>query len=323
MDLDGVRQGNGSKEAGTKRDRPDLSIVIVTHESEEYLPRCVQSVYRATQGISFEIIMVDNASKDNLVELARAEFPEVKIIENKRNEGFAHGVNQGVSIASGRVLTILNPDTQLYPDTLKVLLDFLDRHPSDCVVGARTVDEMGRSVPSCRSLPHIGNILKYPISFLLRGRRLKNPNRFLLDLWDQNKTVDLMEYNGYVTGACLVTRLDFFREMGGFDERYFLYCEDADFCSHMRRSGHHAFLISEASVIHWGGRSASRNPLTRLYFVEAYLHYIHKNLTFVHGLAYQAGLFFLVVVWTLKAWVRRDRTEAKILLQSLRCFNPA
>jgi len=304
------------------KDLPDLSLVIVTFKSKEYLPRCIRSIYQATQGISFETIVVDNASGDNLTDLVRAEFPEVIVIENKKNEGFARGVNQGVGMASGRYLTLLNPDTQLHPDTLKILLNFLENYPSDCVVGAHTVDEMGRSIPSCRSLPHIGNILKYPISLLLRGGRLKIPRRFLLDIWDQNETIDLIRYDGYVTGSCFTTQLDFFKKMGMFDERYFLYSEDADFGFRIAQAGYHAFLISEASMIHFSGRSAYQNPLSRLYFVEAYLQYIHKNFTFLHGAVYKTFLFFLVVGWTLAAWLRRDKIQVKILLQGLKCFDP-
>ncbi len=323
MDRAGSSEADRSQGSVMTQDLVDLSIVIVTYKSSEYLSRCIRSVYQAAQGFSFEIIVVDNDSRDHLADLVRAEFPEVKVIENKKNEGFARGVNQGVSLSSGRYLTILNPDTQLHPGTLKVLLTFLEKHPSDCIVGAHTLDEWGRSTPSCRSLPHIGNILKYPISLLLRGRRLRTPRRFLLDIWDQNETIDLIEYKGYVTGACFATRLNFFRKIGGFNERYFLYCEDADLGFRIAQAGHRAFLVSEASMTHFAGSSACQNPLTGHYFVEAYLHYIHQHFTFFHRGVYKTCLFFLVLVWTLRAWLSRDQVRVKILLESLKRFRPA
>lgn len=239
-------------------DSIDLSVIIVTYKSKEYISQCIRSILEATQGLSSEIIIVNNSFSDGLCDFLHAKFPEVRVIENKKNEGFAWGVNQGARLASGRYLNILNPDTQLNPDTLKVLLCYLEKHPSDCIVGARTIDEKGKSIPSCRSLPHIGNIIKYPISLLLRGRGLKNPKRYLLDLWEQNETIDVTKYNGYITGACILTRLDIFKKMGMFDERYFLYCEDIDFGFRMKQAGYHAFFVSEASVIHLAGRSASR-----------------------------------------------------------------
>lgn len=298
----------------------ELSIVIVTYKSKEFIPRCIQSIREATQGLSFEVIVVDNHSEDGLPDLVRSEFPEVILIENKTNEGFSRGINKGVNVATGRYLNILNPDTRLNPDTLRILLGYLEKHPSGCIVGAHTVDEAGRSIPSCRSLPHIGNIIKYPLSLLLCGRRLKNPKRYLLDIWKQNKTIDVTKYNGYITGACIVTGLDFFKEMGMFDERYFLYCEDIDFGFRMRQAGCHAFFVSEASVIHLSGRSASQNVQSRLYFVDAYVRYIRKNFNFFHGVAYEICFFLLVLGWMIEAFLRREREQTSILLKSLRCF---
>jgi len=306
----------------TVKNLVDLSVVIVTYKSKEFILRCIRSIYEAAQELSLEIIIVDNASEDGVSDLVRAEFPDAIMIENKKNEGFARGVNQGASMAAGHYLCILNPDTQLYPETLKILLDFLEKYPMDCIVGPHTVDESGKSNPSCRSLPHIVNIIKYPISLLLRGSQLKKPRRYLLDIWNQSETIDSIKYNGYITGTCFITRLNFFKKMGGFDERYFLYCEDADFGLRIAQGGYHAFLISEASMIHFAGRSAYQNPLPQLYFVEAYLHYIHKNFTFFHRVANKTCFFFLVIGWALRAWLRRDEIQVRILLQSLKCFNP-
>jgi len=306
----------------TAKDSVDLSVVIVTYKSKEYISRCIRSVLEATQGLSPEIIIVDNDSGDGLANLVQTEFPSVIIIENEKNEGFAQGVNQGARLASGRYLNILNPDTQLNPDTLKVLLCYLEKHPSNCIVGACTIDEKGRSIPSCRSLPHIGNIIKYPLLLFLQGRRLKNPKRYLLDIWEQNETIDVTKYNGYITGACILTRLDFFKKMGMFDERYFLYCEDIDFGFRMKQAGYNAFFVSEASVIHLAGRSASQNVQSRLYFVEAYIRYIHKNMTFFHGVAYKICFFLFVFGWVMEAFLRRNWEQTSILLKTLRGFIP-
>jgi len=105
----------------------DLSVIIVTYKSKEYISRCIQSIREATQGLTVEIIIVENASGDGAADIIHIKFPEVIVIENDKNEGFARGVNRGVSIASGRYINILNPDTQLYPDTLKILLDFMEK----------------------------------------------------------------------------------------------------------------------------------------------------------------------------------------------------
>jgi len=298
----------------------ELSIVIVTYKSKEYIAKCIQSIREATQGLSSEIIIVDNASGDDSTDVIRAGFPEVILVENEKNEGFARGINRGVNLSSGRYLAILNPDTQVNQETFKILLNFLENHQLNYIVGPRTVDEKGTPIPSCRSLPHIGNIIKYPLILLRRGRRLKNPRRYLLDIWEQNRTIDVTKHNGYITGACIITRLDFFKEVGMFDERYFLYCEDIDFGFRMRKAEYHAFFVSEASVIHHAGRSASQNVQSRLYFVDAYIRYIRKNFNFFHGVAYEICFFLLVLGWMIEAFLRREREQTSILLESLRCF---
>jgi len=305
---------------GTK-DSVDLSVVIVTYRSKEYISRCLRSIIEAARGLLFEIIIVDNHSADSLANLVRNEFPSIIVIENKKNEGFARAVNRGVSIARGTYLCILNPDTQFGKETLKILLNFLERYSVNCVVGARTIDPKGGVIPSCRSLPHIANLVNRPISFLLRNRRLKKPMSHLLDIWEQNKTIDVTQYNGYITGACMVTRLDFFKKIGMLDERYFLYAEDADFGLRIIRSGTSAFLVAEASLTHVGGCSATKNPLSRFYFVDAYTRYIDKNFTLFHGLAYKICFFILVLGWTIGACLKLNRGETIALIRILKHFN--
>lgn len=318
---EGISEG-GLRESGMMDNPIDVSVVIVTYKSKDPISRCIQSIRESSEGISVEIIIVDNASCDGIVELVRAEFPEVTVIENKKNVGFARGVNQGVNRATGRYLNILNPDTRLLPETLKILLNFLEKHPWDCVAGARTVDEMGRVIPSCRSLPHIGNIMRYPISLLLRGKRLRKPRRFLLDLWDQGATIDATKLNGYLTGACMMMKSEFFRKMGMFDEQYFVYAEDADFGLRVARAGSQSFLLGETFLIHFKGHSSSQNPRSWLYAVDAYIRYIHKNFTFFHGMAYKIGLLIFVFTWVLRMLLKGNWQEAPILLQTLRCFVP-
>ena len=300
----------------------ELSIVIVIYKSKEYISRCIQSIHEATRGISSEICIVDNASGDGSTDLIRAEFPEVILVENEKNEGFARGINRGVKLSSGRYLAILNPDTQVDPEAFKILLSFLENHPLNCIVGPCTVDEKGRPNHSCRSLPHIGNIIKSPLLLLRGGRKLKNPKRYLLDIWEQNRTIDVTKYNGYITGACIITRLNFFREMSMFDERYFLYCEDIDFGFRMKQAGYHAFFVSEASVIHLGRRSASKNVRSRPYFVESYIRYIHKNFTFFHRVAYEIYFFLFVLIWIVEAMLRGKWEQSLILSKTLRYFIP-
>lgn len=301
------------------KDRVELSIVIVTYKSRDSIPECVRSLLQSVQGLSCEVIVVDNASEDGVADYIRKEFHEVTVVENEENEGFARALNRGVSIATGRYLAILNPDIRLDLGTLKALLNRLKEHP-DSIVGPRAVDEKGRTLASCRSLPHIGNILKYPVSLFLRGKKLRKPRRFLLDLWDHHENIDVTDYEGYLMGTCLVTSLDFFKKMGMFDQRYFLYCEDADLGLRVLKGNHQAFFVSDATIVHRGGQSTGQNPLSPAYFILAYLHYIRKNLSVLHKGPYEICLFFYALAEIVEAWGKGNKTKRIGLWKSLRYF---
>ncbi len=270
--------------------------------------------------MSFEVIVVDNTPGEGLADYLHSEFPEVSVIENESNTGFARGTNQGARIASGRYVCLLNPDTRVHPRSLETLVRFLMQQPEDCIAGPRTVDDRGETVPSCRSLPHVGNALKYPIALLLQGRKLRKPRRYLLDIWAQNESVDLTPYKGYVTGACLVTPLAFFRNMGMLDEQFFLYAEDADFGFRIARAGYHAYLISDALVVHSSGLSAWKNPRSRIHAVESYLHYVDKNLSFLHRMLFKLCFLFFILGCGVQAWLKREKNPAPVLSESLKCF---
>jgi GT2 family glycosyltransferase len=265
---------------------------------------------------------VENASGDGTLRLVHEEFPEVVVIENKKNEGYARGVNQGANNAAGRYLLILNPDTELNSETLQILFNFLKNQEADCIVGAHTVDGTGKSIPACRSLPHIGNITRHLIAPFFNGNRLKTPRRRLLDMWEQRKTVDVTKYDGYIAGACILTELDFFKRLGMFDDRYFLYYEDADMGFRIKQAGYPAFLVAEASLVHYAGRSAAYCPQNRLYAVESCLRYLRKNFTFSHRMVFQPSIILLLLSWTIRAWLKGEQTQKKVLLESLKRLIP-
>lgn len=301
----------------------NLSVVIVTYRSQKYIDRCIKSIYEGTtQELTFEIIIIDNAPDDGLAELVRANFPEIKVIENERNEGFSRAVNQGASIARGKYLCILNPDTELYPGALGGLIDFLEKHQDVEIVGPRAVDHNGRGIPSCRSLPHIGNTLRYPISLFLNGRLLSKPKRFLLDKWNQNRTIDLKKHGGYISGTCLLIRLEFFKQIGMLDERYFLYYEDADLGFRALQRGARTFFVAESCLVHLVGQSAIQNPRAPLHAVEGCLYYVHKNFNRLHGSTYWVCFLCLVLAWTVKAWAKGEKGRLPTLKGMLKSFLP-
>jgi len=302
---------------------PTISVVIVTYKSRDYITACINSVKEAARDVAHQIIVVDNASEEELAELLCAEFPDVLLIENENNEGFARAVNRGARNATGQYVVILNPDTLFHRDGLKALMTFVETQPRTCVAGPRTVDSSGKTTFSCRSLPHLGNIAKYPVSVICRGKGLKRPRKYLLDMWVPDRTVDVTRYDGYLQGSCLFMTLDFFRSMGMLDERYFLYAEDADFGLRVKKAGYPCFLVNEAEVIHFGKHAAAKDSRTARYFVETYVQYINKNLNSIHGWAMKFALFVLVIGWIITACVRGEEGKRRALTQALTSFLPS
>lgn len=309
-----------AKESAEVRLPPIVSAVIVTYKSRDYIKTCIRSFEEAAWGIQHEIIVVDNASGDGLMDFVRGEFPHVLCLENDTNEGFARAVNRGAKHANGEYIIILNPDTFLHRNALKTLIMFIEGQTRPCVVGPRTIDETAHVAFSCRSLPHLGNIMKYIIVFFRKGKAVKNPRKYLLDLWRPNRTIDLARYDGYLQGSCLLMRLDFFRSVGMFDEQYFLYAEDADFGLRVKQAGFSSFFVNEAEVLHVGKHIASKESKTTKYFIQTYNQYIRKNLGPAHGLALKIALFVLAINWLVMAWFRRDKEKQMVIREALGSF---
>ncbi len=295
-----------------------VTVVIVTYKSGDHIIGCIDSVLEAAAALSLKIVVVDNASCDGTVEIVRSRFPEVEVIENSRNMGFAHAVNEGASSAVGRYLLILNPDTRLPRGTLETLVRFVGEKEDRCVVSPRTVDETGSSVPCVRSLPHAANVLQYAFRVFLPSKRFKRPLRWLLDLWQGDRDVDVNPYRGYLIGAVILTPLGLFREIGMFDDRYFLYLEDADLGLRIAKAGYPAYYLHRAEAVHYGGRSARKNNRSSLYFVESYKSYIKKNVPGFHGFILRGSLACFVLLMVLRAAARLDGLSARLLWGTLK-----
>ncbi|MBI3766486.1 MAG: glycosyltransferase family 2 protein [Ignavibacteriales bacterium] len=216
-----------------------LSIIIVTHNSAEVIVECLRSIFTPEQThVPFEVIAIDNASRDETVVRIRAAFPNVVLLENKVNVGFGAAVNQGFARSRGKIVLFLNPDTVLQNNLLNDLVSFFETHPVAAIVGPKVVDQLGLHHPSCWKTPSLMTVACE--SFL--------PYRLSLALTttcpSQTEEVPM------VSGACLAVRREVFERLKGFDERFFLYYEDADFCLRARLLGYHIYFFPAATVIH-------------------------------------------------------------------------
>jgi len=174
--------------------------------------------------------VVDNASKDGSPDVVKNKFPEVELIKNKQNLGFARANNQALKISKGNYVYYLNPDTEVRPGAFRSMIDFMDAHPDVGLAGTRIVNPDGSLQPSVE--------YRYP------GQR--------------HAIQELKGLKGdiaWVLGASMITRRDLIQALGGFDESFFLYGEDLDLCMRIRKAGWPIGHIPDAVVVHWGGQS--------------------------------------------------------------------
>jgi len=207
----------------------DLSLVIVTYRSADVIIGCLDSV-AAAGGVSREVIVVDNASADGTAEIVRSRHPSVRLIANAENRGFAAANNQAIPLCRGRYLFFLNPDAVLDGPCLETALRFMDGHPEGGLAGTKVVYPDGA--------PQETISLHYP--------------------GEKHTSGELTGLSGSIAcvlGASMIARAELVREIGGFDEDYFLYGEDQELCLQIRRRGYEIGYIAEATVRHIGGHS--------------------------------------------------------------------
>jgi GT2 family glycosyltransferase len=243
-------RGNAVNEDSLNREAVSVSIIIVSWNTKELLRRCLATI-RAQEGPAFldpiETIVVDNCSSDNTVEMLRDSFPEVKLIENRENVGFARATNQGTRCVRGDYILYLNPDTELKDGALSALVEFMRNIPSAGAVGARLVDAGGHLQAS--AYPTLGLLREFWRLFHLD--RLRPVAIYPLNTWNLQKAhrVDVAQ------GACLLLRRTALEQVGLLDEDYYMYTEEVDLCYRLSRAGWEIYWEPHAVVVHHGGQS--------------------------------------------------------------------
>jgi len=236
--------------------RPDLSVVIVNWNTRELLSQCLRSVYETAGDVSLETLVVDNASTDGSVEMVRRMFPQVRLIENAENVGFARANNQAMAIGQGRYVLLLNSDAVLRPDALQSMCRFMDHHPETGIVGAKLLNPDGTFQASYMNFPTIMD----EVLLLTKLSRLFHPSYFPSHSLAGSQEVKEADW---VTGACLMIRREALEQVGGLDEEYFMYSEEVDWCWRVKQAGWKVFYTPEAEVLHWGGQSIGQVPLRK------------------------------------------------------------
>ena len=251
---------------------PRLSIVIVTFNSAKDIDACLASLASQPAAVDFETVVVDNASSDGTAAAVHARWPGVRLLEERRNLGFAGGTNVGIRQTFGELILMLNPDTAVRPGALATLIAALDARPDAAVAGPRLVDGQGRAELSFGRM--IGPLAELRQKLLATGHDRSLP---LISDYVERLTRDPRETD-WVSGACLLVRRVDAEGVGLLDERYFMYAEDVDFCAALRARGRRILFVPGAEVVHQRGRSvASRPQATEMAYRRSQLAFYAKH----------------------------------------------
>jgi len=254
---------------------PDLSIIVVNFNAGACLDRCLQSIEEHAGATDWRAVVVDNGSRDGSERAAEGRDPRVTLVGNTENVGFARAVNQGAALTAGGFLLLLNPDGCLLPGAVDAMRAVMAAHPDCAVVGPTVRDEDGREQGSARGDPDMMTGLfgrstwlarRFPSLAVARRNVVAGGHA---GVGDPGVEVD------WVSGSCMLIRRAAFDAVGGFDERYFLFWEDADLCRRCRAAGWRVRYVPGASVAHTVGQSSRTAPSLsiRAFHRSAYLYY--------------------------------------------------
>jgi len=250
----------------------DISIITVPWNVKDLVRKNFQAIFSNTKNIEFEVISVDNDSKDGTTEMIQKEFPQVKAIFNNYNAGFAKANNQGIKISTGRYVLLLNPDMQVKPGTLETIVKWMDEHPEAGVAGCKLVKADGTIVPHVRRYPGIWDqaavILKIPHFF----PRVLNHYMWRDFDYSREQVVDS------IRGSFFVIRREVLDKLGGLDERYFLWFEEVDFCKQVALAGYKVMYTPITECVDHVGKSFAQVPTGKLQniFQDSMTKYFQK-----------------------------------------------
>jgi len=264
---------------------PDVAAVVVAHNAAPWIERSLESL----RGTGAEMIVVDNASTDGTREIVREKFPEAQLVEEE-NRGFGAGNNAGMRVATGRYFLLLNPDAWLTDGALEKLVDELESDASIGVVGPRLRNLDGSVQPSIRGFPTLWRLVtQYTLL-----NRLAPHSRLLNDFYDGGRDLDRTQDVEFLRGACLLVRREALEDVGPFDEAFFMFAEEADWCLRARRRGWRTVYVPRAEAVHVG-ETTTRSVWS---YERAFREQERSHLRFVakHGTIRRAELARLVIL---------------------------
>jgi len=257
-----------------------LSVIILNYNVSYFLRQCILSVQEALAGIESEIIIIDNNSQDDSCEMVKTHFPNIKLLENKENVGFSKANNQGVKIAKGEYVCILNPDTAVAKDTFKNVLKFAESKTDLGALGVRLIDGTGNFLPESKR-----NIPTPKVAFYkIFGFKPKKQSYYAIHLADdETGEVDVL------VGAFMFLKASVYKEVNGFDEDFFMYGEDIDLSYKLLKANRKNYYLGTETVLHYKGESTTKDA--------AYLKRFYGAMQLFYKKHFKSNSIFKILVY--------------------------
>lgn len=253
---------------------PDVSVIIVNYNTRQLTMNCLASVYESFTSFQYEIIVVDNASRDGSVEAIGGAYPKVRMIANRDNTGFAVANNQAMEIAKGRYILLLNSDTVVQKDTLETMIEFMDSHPEMGASGCKVILPDGSLDKACKRgfpTPSASFYYAFGISRMFPERPKFNQYQLGHLSPDDEYPVDCL------VGAFMIVRRETIDQVGGLDETFFMYGEDIDWCYRIKEAGWGIYYYPRTYIVHYKGASARRKPMKIIYEFHRAMWVFHRK----------------------------------------------
>ena len=295
----------------------DVTVVIISYNVAELLNKCITSIKRETN-CSHEIIVVDNNSKDNSVEMLKTYHPDVRLIQNEMNVGFAKANNQAFKKAKGRYLLMLNPDTIVLDSAIDKLVKFMDEHPGIGACGPKNLNPDMTLQHNCHHFPTLYTRLVEHLQLTRFFPRTKVFGREHMTYWDYNEIKEV----DWITGCSLLIRKKALDQVGLLDEKYFMYTEETDLCFRLKKAKWKTVFYPLAAIIHYGGQSAlsqnkekvfAKSIITYLFTTRYYFFKKHYGYTSYIILKIIDFLYYSLIF--IKNIFRFDRNIRKVKLE--------
>lgn len=263
----------------------DISVILVSYNTIEMTKTALNRLTASEHNLNLEVIVIDNDSKDGSANILRNEYPDISLIENKKNVGFGRANNQALPLINARYVLLLNTDAFVEPDSVELTVKYMDAHPQCGILGVKLLGRDGVLQPSCRYFPTPWNIFlnRTGLKKIFKGAKLMDDMS-----WDHSSVKEC----DWVPGCYFLIRKEVIDQVGLFDPRYFLYYEEIDLCYAAKQSGWQVTYFPDTTVVHIGGESAksdgkitSSGRQIESMQIESELLYFRKNF----------GLFAVVV----------------------------